>query len=134
MRTYRKLDGFKQNGYTLIELIVVIVIVGILSTMSIQTYANLTAESRQAATQGVAGALSSASAANFTLRSAQLSSATTIAVSDCTHVASLLTAGSMASFTIASQPVAAGATATCTVDHVTPGPGTAATFIAHGVS
>ena len=129
MRTRRK-----QEGYTLLELIIVIVIIGLLSTMSIQTYANLQQDSKHAAAQGVAGALSSASVANYTLRSGNVSAGSTIAITDCVHVGNLLLPGSLASYTIAAKPVPAGATETCTVDHVNPGAGTAATFTAHGFS
>ena len=129
MRPHRK-----QQGYTLVELIIVIVIIAILSTVSIQTYANLQQDSKLAGAQGVAGALSSASIANYTLRSGNVSSASTIAITDCVHAGNLLLPGSLANYTIAAKPVAPGATETCTIDHVKPAPGTAATFTAHGVS
>jgi len=129
MRTRRK-----QNGYTLIELLIVMVIVAILSTISLTTYANLQDDSKHASTQGVAGSLASASVANFMLRSAGRANASTQAIANCVDVANLLTPGSLTSFTIAAQPIASGATATCTVDHVKPGSGTAATFTAYGIS
>ena len=124
----------KQDGYTLLELIIVIVIIGILSTVSIQTYANLQQDSKHAGAQGVAGALSSASVANYTLRSGNVSSASTLAISDCVHVGNLLLPGSLSSYAITAKPIAPGATETCTIDHVKPAPGTAATFTAHGIS
>ncbi len=123
----------KQNGYTLIELIIVMVIVAILSTVSLTTYANLQDDSKQASAQGVAGALGSAAVANYVLRSAGKGSASTRAIADCADVANLLTPGSLATFTISPKPIAAGAAETCTVDHVKPGSATAASFTAHGI-
>ena len=129
MRTNRR-----QDGYTLIELLIVMVIVAILSTLSLTTYANLQDDTKHASAQGVAGALASASVANFMLRSAGKATGATQAIADCADVASLLTPGSLATFTIASKPIASGATESCTVDHVKPGTGTAATFTAYGIS
>jgi prepilin-type N-terminal cleavage/methylation domain-containing protein len=123
----------KQDGYTLVELLIVMVIVAILSTISIQAFANLNNESRQAAAQNVAGALGSASVANYILRSGN-STATTMPITNCVDVGNLLTAGSLQSFTIASKPIAHGATESCTVDHAKAGAGTAVSFVAHGIS
>ena len=124
----------KQDGYTLIELIIVMVIVAILSMVSIQTYANIQEDAKHSGAQGVAGALSSASVANYTLRSGNVTSVPTMAVADCADVGNLLVAGALASYTIVAKPVVSGATENCTVDHKRPGQGTAATFTAHGVS
>lgn len=128
MRAHRK-----QKGYTLIELLIVVVIFAILSTLSIQTFANLQDDGKHATVQGVAGALASASTANYVLRSAK-NAAQTRAIANCVDTAALLTNGSLRSVVIVPQAIAPGAMATCTVDHVKPGASTAATFIAHGVS
>lgn len=51
--------GQKQSGFTLIELIVVIVILGILSVTAIPRYLDITEEAHIAMTEGVAGAFRS---------------------------------------------------------------------------
>lgn len=50
----------KQSGFTLVELIVVIVILGILSAVALPRFINLTGDARFAAAQGMTGALRSA--------------------------------------------------------------------------
>ena len=49
-----------QKGFTLIELIIVIVIIGILAAIAIPRYVDMTNQARRAAADGITGALKAA--------------------------------------------------------------------------
>jgi len=61
----------KQSGFTLIELIMVIVILGILAATALPKFVNLTGDADQSAAEGVAGAI--ASSASITYAASNLS-------------------------------------------------------------
>ncbi len=55
----------EQSGFTLIELVMVIVILGILAAVAIPKFINLSSQADTAALAGVVGAVESASAINY---------------------------------------------------------------------
>mgnify|MGYP000964314240 CR=1 FL=1 len=54
-----------QRGFTLIELVMVIVILGVLAAVAIPKFVDLKSDAQLASMQGVAGAAASASAINY---------------------------------------------------------------------
>lgn len=123
-----------QRGFTLIELVMVIVILGVLAAVAIPKFVDLKGDAVNASTLGVAGALSSASAINYASRS--ISPTRGAAVTDCQNVSNgnILQGGLPTGYTIATFAVTAGNSATCTLSNGNVSPAVTAAFTAVGIS
>ena len=126
-----------QRGFTLIELVMVIVILGVLAAVAIPKFVDLKGDAAQAAVNGVAGGLSSAAAINYAARSIRVSTAT-VAVTNCAGVSGVgaegaLQGGLPAGFVATAGAAAAGASVTCTLTGPTTDGSKTASFTAIGI-
>ena len=120
----------KQRGFTLIELVMVIVILGVLAAVAIPKFVDLKTDAVSAATQGVAGALSSAAAINYASRSANVAKGN--AVSNCSDVGTAMQGGLPTGYSITALAVATATSVICTLTNSGP-PSTTASFTAIGI-
>lgn len=111
----------RDQGLTLIEFVVVIVILGILAAIAMVKYQNYSIQAHQSAVNEVAGALAAGAAINYSARQV---GAAFVTVTKCSDLAGTLQGGALPSgFTWVSGDTAlaaSGATVTCTIQGPVP--------------
>ncbi len=98
-----------QRGFTLIELVMVIVILGVLAAVAIPKFVDLKSDAQAAALQGVVGGVNSASAVNYAARSANAAKGTATIGLTCSAAATAIMQGGIPSgYTLAATVLVAG--------------------------
>ena len=106
----------KQSGFTLVELVVVVAVVGVLAVVATPKIVGVATDARRASLTGVASALTAASARNYAVRNSDPSKG--VGIAKCGDITGTLEGGKLPEGYIlddASITVEVDARATCTI-------------------
>jgi len=118
-----------EKGFTMIELVMVIVLLGILAAVAIPRYIDLQTQARAAALQGVVGSINGASSVNYAAAQVTAGGGVTTTGLTCTAAATAILQGGMPDgYTTTAVVLVAGAN-TCVVTQTSGGATSNATIL-----
>ncbi len=122
----------QQSGFTLVELVTVIVLIGILAAAATAKFVDFRNDATQAAVKGMAAQLNAAMELNKNARLLNMTYA--VNINKCSQAGTLMSGGLPTMYTLAALPLTAPfQTGICTVTAVAPDTNTA-TFVGYGIS
>ncbi|MES2715399.1 MAG: type II secretion system protein [Pseudomonadota bacterium] len=121
---------FRPQGFTMIELIVVIVILGVLAATALPKFIDMNSDAKAAALKGVVGASASAMTINYSgcaVNEHTPAALKCVKVDDCSDLGTIMQGGLPTGYTVAAAALGAGTAgsngveATCTITQTSGG-------------